>query len=69
MPGMEGLEGLKEFLQWDSDAKVVMVSSEGYKETVLKAISNGAKNFIKKPINEKNMEKILKVVKSVATEE
>ncbi|MBT3785022.1 response regulator, partial [bacterium] len=66
MPGMGGLEGLTEFLQWDNQASIVVVSSEGYKEAVLRAISNGAKNFVRKPINEDSLEKMLTVVKSVA---
>jgi len=67
MPGGNGIEGLQEILARDSTAKVVVLSSEGYKEVVLEAIENGAKNFFVKPIKEKNLKQILKSIKTVAS--
>jgi two-component system, chemotaxis family, chemotaxis protein CheY len=66
MPGMSGLQGLLEFLDWDYKAKMVVVSTEAYRETVKKAIANGAKNFFAKPITETNLKQVLTIVKSVA---
>jgi two-component system, chemotaxis family, chemotaxis protein CheY len=51
MPNVSGLEALKSILSWDKNAKIVMLTSEGQKETVLEAISNGAKGYVVKPPN------------------
>ena len=51
MPLMGGLEALRNILQYDSAAKVLMVTSEGDKETVIEAVTAGAKGYIVKPPN------------------
>ncbi len=51
MPNVSGIEALKSILAWDKNAKVVMLTSEGQKETVLEAVSCGAKGYIVKPPN------------------
>jgi len=49
LPGMEGLEALKEIRKLDPDAKVVMCSAIGHREKILESIQCGAKDFIVKP--------------------
>lgn len=49
MPGMEGIEALKEIRKVDPNAKVVMCSAIGHREKILDAIHYGAKDFIVKP--------------------
>ncbi|MFP4497900.1 MAG: response regulator [Vulcanimicrobiota bacterium] len=49
MPNMSGVEVVKELVGIDPQAKVIMISSMGYKDMVKEAISNGAKYFIVKP--------------------
>mgnify|MGYP001366547452 FL=1 len=49
MPGMEGLEALKEIRKVDPQAKVVMCSAIGHREKILESIQYGAKDFIVKP--------------------
>ncbi len=49
MPIMSGVEALEKILGTDPNAKIVMLTSEGQKDTVLDTISRGAKNFITKP--------------------
>ncbi len=49
MPGMNGIESLKKLMAYDKDAKVVMLTTEGQKETVAMAINEGAEGFVVKP--------------------
>lgn len=49
MPEMDGIEALKSILEYDKNARVVMLTSEGQKQVVLSAISMGAKGYIVKP--------------------
>jgi two-component system chemotaxis response regulator CheY len=49
MPKMDGVTALQKILEYDKDARIIMLTSEGQKETVINAISMGAKNYIVKP--------------------
>ena len=49
MPEKDGLEALKEILQFDPSARVVMCSALGQESKVLEAIKTGAKDFVVKP--------------------
>ena len=49
LPDMNGLEILSNILSADPDAYIVIISANGNKENVLKAIESGAKGFIAKP--------------------
>lgn len=64
MPRLGGMDTLKELLKYDPKAKIVMLTSEGQKETVMDAIKMGAKNYIVKPPDRKNvldrLEEVLK---------
>ncbi|MDR0819407.1 MAG: response regulator [Oscillospiraceae bacterium] len=55
MPEMSGLDALKEIIQTDSSAKVVMVSAMGQEAMVRDAIISGAKGFIVKPFKEEGI--------------
>ena len=46
----EGLAALQEFLAVDPDTKVVIVSGQGEKETALRALAEGAYDFLCKPV-------------------
>lgn len=64
MPKLSGMDTLKAILEFDSKAKVLMLTSEGQKETVMDAIKMGAKNYIIKPPDRKNvLDKIESVLK------
>jgi two-component system chemotaxis response regulator CheY len=52
MPEMSGLEALKLILDYDSKAKVVMVSAMGQQNMVMEAVMAGARSFIVKPFKE-----------------
>lgn len=62
MPKMDGLESLEKILEYDKDARIVMISALGKEEMVKKALLTGAKNFITKPLDRK---KVLERIKSV----
>lgn len=49
MPEMDGLEALKQIIQLNPSAKVIMCSAMGQQGMVLDAIQNGAKDFVVKP--------------------
>lgn len=51
MPELDGVSTLREIMNRDRNAKVIMVSSIGHKEMVLKAMSLGARHFVMKPYN------------------
>ena len=51
MPIMDGVAALKQILEYDSNARIVMVTSEGQRETIIDAIKIGAQGFIVKPPN------------------
>ncbi|HBE01845.1 MAG: two-component system response regulator [Spirochaetes bacterium GWF1_41_5] len=64
MPKLDGLGALKKILQHDKDAQVIMLTSEGQKQTVVEAIAAGAKNYIvKPPERSKVLEKINSVIR------
>lgn len=59
MPKVSGIQALSDILKFDPNAKVIMLTSEGQKETVMEAVKMGAKNYIIKPPDRKNvLEKI-----------
>jgi two-component system chemotaxis response regulator CheY len=49
MPQLDGVETLRQIIEQDRNARVIMVSSIGHKEMVWKAICLGAKSFVTKP--------------------
>jgi len=62
MPKMDGVTALEHIVEFDKDAKVVMVSALGKQDLVKKALLAGAKNYIVKPLDRK---KVLERVVSV----
>ncbi len=51
MAEMNGMEALNRLLKAFPDAKIVMVSAMGQKQTVFQALAAGAKDFIIKPFD------------------
>ncbi len=62
MPEMEGIDAVKEIMEMDKGAKIVIISSLGYDEIVNEALSLGAKKFITKPVNLGHAANIIKSV-------
>ena len=49
MPVMDGMTALQKILDFDSSARIVMLTSDQEQQNVLNAISMGAKDYIIKP--------------------
>jgi two-component system nitrogen regulation response regulator NtrX len=61
LPGMDGLEALKQLGERRSDAEVVMISGHGNIETAVRATKLGAFDFVEKPLS---LEKTLLVLRN-----
>lgn len=55
MPGMDGLETSRAILEKYPDAKIIMVSSLAYDDTINEAESIGIKTFIYKPMDKEQL--------------
>ena len=66
MPGMDGLETARTILEEHPEAKILMVSSLAYDDTISEAKEIGAKDFIYKPFDR---EQILAAFDKVMAEE
>ena len=51
MPDMGGIDAVKQILEHDPDAKVMMCSAMGQQALVIEAIQAGAKDFVVKPFH------------------
>jgi len=64
MPVMDGLEATKQIISFDPEAKIIVCSAMGQQKIVVKAIENGAKDFIVKPFESSHVidtiEKVLR---------
>jgi two-component system chemotaxis response regulator CheY len=49
LPDISGHEVLKKILEIDPDAYIIMLSGNGDKDNIMKAIQHGAKGFVAKP--------------------
>lgn len=55
MPKMDGITALEQIMNFDKNAKVIMVSALGKEELVKKSLLLGAKNYIIKPLDRKKV--------------
>jgi two-component system chemotaxis response regulator CheY len=64
MPKMDGVSALEKIIEFDKDAKVVMISALGKQDLVKKSLMLGAKNYIVKPLDRKKvLERVVSVLK------
>jgi two-component system chemotaxis response regulator CheY len=64
MPKMDGVAALEKIVEFDKNAKVIMVSALGKQDLVKKSLLLGAKNYIVKPLDRKKvLERIMTVLK------
>jgi len=63
MPAVEGIadgiEAVKEIMKIDKNAKIIMVTSHGEQDKVIKAIQSGASHYILKPIDANKFKEVL----------
>ena len=62
MPGLGGVEAIKQIIEVHPAANIIVVSALGQKHIVFEALQAGAKNYILKPIIE---DKLLSVINLV----
>ncbi|KKO18697.1 MAG: two-component system response regulator [Candidatus Brocadia sp.] len=55
MPEVDGIQGLKDILSFDKQAKVIMISAIDQKESLLEAIRQGAADYVVKPFEDDRM--------------
>ncbi|MEA2018382.1 MAG: response regulator [Campylobacterota bacterium] len=55
----DGIDAVKGILAYDPDAKIVMVTSHGEQDKVIKAIKAGAKNYVLKPLKVDKLEEVI----------
>ena len=60
MPVKDGHSAIAEIMEVNPDADIVIVSSVGTQSQLRQAIQLGAKDFIQKPLNVRQIESILK---------
>ena len=64
MPKLDGVSALEQIIEFDKDARVVMISALGKQDLVKKSLLLGAKNYIVKPLDRKKV--LERVVSSLA---
>lgn len=60
MPEKDGIQAVREIMEDDEDANIIIVSSVGTQNQLKAAIEAGARDFIQKPFSEQSIKKILK---------
>ena len=64
MPKMDGVTALTKILEFDKEAKVIMISALGKQDLVKKSLMLGAKNYIVKPLDRARvLERLISVLK------
>ncbi len=51
MPNMDGVTCLQKIIEFDPEAKIVMISALGKQDLVKQSLLSGAKNYIVKPLD------------------
>ena len=59
MPVKDGNTAIAEIMEYDPQADIIIVSSVGTQSQLKKAIQLGAKDFLQKPLNRRQIESIL----------
>ncbi|WP_010300579.1 response regulator [Kurthia senegalensis] len=59
MPIKNGLEATKAIYEYDKNAKIVVITAVGQQKNVVKALKNGAKDFMTKPFDQQQLLHVL----------
>lgn len=64
MPKMDGVTALEKIMEFDKNAKVIMISALGKQDLVKQSLLLGAKNYIVKPLDRtKVLERVVSTLK------
>jgi two-component system chemotaxis response regulator CheY len=55
----DGIEAVKEIIAVDAGAKIIMITSHGEQEKVIRAIQSGASNYLLKPLQQEKLEEVV----------
>ncbi|MCF6155616.1 MAG: response regulator [Candidatus Brocadia sp.] len=55
MPEVDGIQGLKEIIAFDKQAKVVMISAIDQQDALMESIRHGAADYVVKPFEDDRM--------------
>ena len=61
LPLNDGISATKEIIKENADATIIIVSSVGTQLQLKKAIEAGAKDFIQKPINQAQIDRLINI--------
>lgn len=59
MPVKDGITATKEIIEFDPDAKIVVISSVGTQTHLREVIKAGAKDFIQKPVDQNLLKQVI----------
>jgi two-component system chemotaxis response regulator CheY len=62
MPKSDGISALEKIIEFDKNAKVIIISALGKDDLVKKALMVGAKNYIIKPIDKAKVLEKIKII-------
>jgi two-component system, chemotaxis family, chemotaxis protein CheY len=60
MPELDGIGGVKKIIEYDRQARVIMLSSMGSEDKVTQALEAGALNFISKPFEDEKLVELIR---------
>ncbi len=55
MPEVDGIQGLKDIIAYDNQAKVIMISALDQRDALAEAIRHGAADYVVKPFEDDRM--------------
>ncbi len=55
MPDMDGITAIAKIREFDDKVNIIVATSHGQEEIIMKALQTGAKGYILKPMNESNL--------------
>jgi two-component system, chemotaxis family, chemotaxis protein CheY len=55
MPNMHGIDAMRQILDYDHDAKILICSAIGHRQKVLEAMKTGASDFVIKPFQKEQI--------------
>ena len=59
MPDQNGTDAVREIMEYEPQAKIIMCSAMAHKTNIIQAVSNGAKGFIVKPFEKSHIIEIV----------